>query len=322
MLISFLGELFNGRYRAAQKAYIPMILSSFQAWIELLFIFTILNFSTQFDSIAFSVLCSTILYLLIYQWLSLKAFPKISFSIKQIKLFGFKRLFKKGFAFQAFPLGNALLFQGNLLIVQVILGPAAVALFGTVRTMVRTINQGLELINKSIWPEMSYLFGAGDSKAVVKLHRAGVGFSIIIAFCGIIFLGSVGVVLYELWVGKVMILSYHLLLLFLVSIPFNALWTTSSVVLIASNQHEGLAKRYVLATSMAAIACGVLSFYFGIEGAAVSVTIADLILIPYVLKQSLRLTEDSYKDFIPGVIEQIRIIYFEFVFKIRPPKTI
>jgi hypothetical protein len=90
------------------------------------------------------------------------------------------------------------------------------------------------------------------------------------------------------------------MIVFLLPIPFNALWFTSSVVHMATNQHAGLARRYLGAALLSAISCYFLARFAGLEGAALSSLVMDLLLIPYVLKHSLYLTGDSWHEFIRG----------------------
>jgi O-antigen/teichoic acid export membrane protein len=308
MFASFLGELFYGRFRAAEKAHQAILITSFQSWTELLFLFVALQFTTRFDYLAAAVLTGTLLYVAGYGVLSFFAYRDLTFRLVDVKVARFRELFRKGFAFQAFPLGNALLFQGNLLAVQLILGPAAVALFGTVRTLVRVLNQALELVSKSIWPELSYLFGKENFDEIRRLHRMGVGLCVVLAVGGVVGLAAVGPFLYDLWVGDAIALSFTLLLFFLLPIPFNALWLTSSTVLMACNRHEGLAKRYILATGLAAVGCAVLTWLLGIRGAAFSTVIADLILIPYVLHHALTLSRDALGPFFQGAAAELRAL--------------
>lgn len=306
VFISFSFEAFGGRFRAAHKAHVSVLIASFLPWINLLGMFISLQFSRRFDHLALSQLASTCLFFLVYQWMSWRSMPELFFSFKSVKLKGASALFRKGLAFQAFPLGNALIFQGNIFIVQMILGPAAVTLFGTVRTLVRTVNQVMEMINQAIWPEMSHLFGVKDFQRAAKLHRIAVGASVALSFIGVIGLMILGKTIYGFWVGKEIVLPADLLFLFLCSIPFNSLWLTSSVVHMASNQHEGLAIRYLIATILSALACAGLSYWLGLEGAAISTVIVDLVLIPYVVKRSLQLTHDTWKGFIEGIIREAK----------------
>lgn len=306
VFISFSFEIFGGRLRAARKAHLFVLLSSFYPWTSLLGLVIILPFSHRFDHLALSQLGASVIFFIVYQWISWRMMPVLSFSFRSVRFSQSGYLFRKGIAFQAFPLGNALIFQGHIIIVQAILGPAAVALFGTTRTLVRTVNQAMEMVNQAIWPEMSHLFGANELTKAAKLHRMGVGVSIALSCAGVLLLAFLGKPVYTMWVGKEIHLSQHLLLLFLLSIPFNAMWLTSSVVHMASNEHEGLAIRYLIATVLSAVCCLCFSYWLGIEGAALSTVIADILLIPYVFKKSLSLTGDKWSNFSLSLFNDLR----------------
>jgi O-antigen/teichoic acid export membrane protein len=315
-LLSFFGEIFQARFRAARKAHTYMLLYSFRPWIELIFMVVVLQFSTRMDYLAFSVFLSTFIFILSVQWISYRAMPELSYSRHDVDKTILKHLFRKGMAFQAFPLGNALIYQGTILVVQAVLGPVAVAIFGSVRTLVRSINQMLELINQVLWPELSILFGKGDLKKAARLHRMGVVLSIAIALVFVLLLGVFGEKIFSLWTNGSIYLPGKLLLLFLLPIPFNSLWFTSSVIHMASNKHEGLAIRYLIAMTMAVAGCALLSWLFGMEGAAISTLIADIILIPYVFRVSLSITGDSLEKFMYGIKYDLQLIP-AFLKKIR-----
>jgi len=307
-LLSFFGEIFQARLRAARKAHVYMLLYSFRPWIELLAMIIVLQFTNRFDHLALAVLSSTVIFIVATQWISYKAMPELSYAPSHIQKGQLRKLFRKGLAFQAFPLGNALINQGNIIVVQLILGPVAVAIFGSVRTLVRSINQMLELINQVMWPELSILFGTGDLQKAARLHRIGVVASIGIALFFILLLGVFGEKLFSFWTGGAFVLSKSLLLLFLLPIFFNSLWFTSSVIHMASNNHEGLAIRYLFAMCLAVAGCAILSYLFGMEGAAVSTVIADIVLIPYVFRVSLSLTGDTLEKFMHGIKYDVQLI--------------
>lgn len=306
VLVSFYGETFTGRFRSGRKAHISMYLASVHPWVDLAVMLIVLQFTKHFEYLSFGLLCSNTVYILTTMMLSKATSPDLAFSYSLSSKSNFKQFFRKGIAFQAFPLGNALLFQGNLLIIQALLGPTAVALFGTARTLVRSINQLMEMINQVIWPELSLLFGANKLPAAARLHRLGVGMSLIVSALLTLLIGLFGQEVYAWWTGQKIELSQELLMLFLLPIPFNALWYTSSVVHAACNQHEGLAKRYLLASVFSVICCILLTHVWGVNGAAVSTLFADLLLINYVLSRSLELTEDDFRNFAKGIPKEIK----------------
>ncbi|ASU36716.1 lipopolysaccharide biosynthesis protein [Mucilaginibacter xinganensis] len=322
VFLSFTTDVLSGRFRAARRAHVSMLLDSFKPWLELLLMVIVLRFSARYDYLALSLLLSMVGYLIINTWLSGRSLPSLAFSFKAIEVSQFRLLFRKGIAFQAFPLGNALLFQGNLLVIQGVLGPVSVALFATTRTLVRSINQLMEMVNAIIWPELSVLIGTNDLVKAARLHRIGVGFTFISSVVCVLILSVFGHSIYELWTGKAIALPQHLLILFLLPIVFNSIWYTSSVVHTSCNQHEGLAIRYLIASALAIITCGVLSYYKGVEGAALSTLTVDLILIPYVIKRSLKLTGDTMSQFIAGIGHEIKLGISTAKQMLRVPKKV
>lgn len=306
VLISFYADTFYGRFQAARKTHQAVLLLSGRPWIELCTMLAVLQFSTRLDVLAAAMFCSASIFLALYQWLSRRSMPELIFSRCEIQRGRIRQLFKKGIAYQAFPIGNALLFQGNLLIVQYFLGPATVTLFATARTLCRSVNQSMELVNQAVWPELSRLLALGDLLKAGRLHRISVLVSISVALASFVFLGVFGLALYGWWTGKAVNMTQELLLLFLLPIPFNALWFTSSVVHVACNQHEGLAARYMLGTIFAVTTCAVLAFHQGIKGVALSTVVADLVLIPFVLKRSLALTGDSWAGLVNSLRQEIK----------------
>ncbi len=174
VFISFSAEVFGGRLRAVNKAHQTIILGGFKPWLEFIMFIIILRFTHRFDYLALVSLFSIVAYIVVVAIISRASLTKVAFSIASIDFRLIKDLFKKGMAFQAFPLGNALLFQGNILVVETVLGPIAVVLFSTARTLVRSVNQTMEMVNQIVSPEFSILFGKNDFANVRRLHRLSV----------------------------------------------------------------------------------------------------------------------------------------------------
>jgi O-antigen/teichoic acid export membrane protein len=307
VFVSFFYEAFAGRFRAARKAHIAVACAASRPWIDLLLVVIAMQFSHRFDVLAFAALAAALFFLVVIQFVSYRSMRQLTWSWSAVRVQEFAGLFRKGAAFQAFPLGNALLFQGSILIVQAIVGPAAVVLFATARTLVRTVNQAMDVVNQSIWPELSHLMGSGELHKAARLHRMGVVMSMALAATALVALLLFGQSLYHLWTGSALSLPKSLFILFLVAIPFNALWFASSVVHVASNQHEGLAARYLLASLVTAVACLGLTNLYGVQGAAASTVVTDLILIPYVVRRSLQLTGETWSSFRLGLVRDIHL---------------
>ena len=191
-------------------------------------------------------------------------------------------LLKKGIVFQAFPVSHAIQNQGYILVVNYLLGPIAVTLFTTLRTLVRSANQVMELINQSVWPELSVLLGAKRMKEAEEVHDNAVKISAIAAFGIVLVLLIFGPFLYSFWLGKAVEVNRELLIWFILPIPLTAWWFTSSVVLLASNQYEGYALRYILISVLGLLAAWGLGYKFGMPGIAISLAVIDLLMIWYI----------------------------------------
>lgn len=306
ILLFFYVEIFIGRFWAARKPHYAVLLCSFRGWLELTALFAISYFSVRFHHLAAASVAATVTLAAIAAALSHRALPSLVFSARAVAFYRFRSLFPKGLAFQAVPLGRAIIFQGFLLVIQVFLGPAQVAVFATARTLIRSVNQMIEMVNHVIWPEMTQLLGAHDLGRAARLHRAGVAASFAAACAGCLLLFLLGDVIFRLWTGGEINLPRQLLILFLVPIPFHALWYASGVVHFASNQHEGLALRLVIGSCVAIAVCTLLVNVIGISGAALATLTVDLLLVRYVLERSLDLTGDSWPDFLRGIALELK----------------
>ena len=101
--------------------------------------------------------------------------------------------------------------------------------------------------------------------------------------------------IYALASGNILTADRALLACFLIPIPLNAVWYTSSMVQLAGNRHEGVAKRYILST-LVALTFGIpMTKSLGLPGAALATAASDLLMIPYVLRRSVAITQDDLK---------------------------
>src|SRR5438270_6889121 len=102
------------------------------------------------------------------------------------------------------PLLNARNLQWILVVIGYVRAPLAVVTFNTARTISRSDAQGMNLINNSIWPEMSAAFGIGAMDVARMLQRRACQISLVLCLTitlGVAFLGDW---IWKIWtVGKV-----------------------------------------------------------------------------------------------------------------------
>jgi len=198
-------------------------------------------------------------------------------------------------SFFMFPIANAVALQGPVLLINYTLGSIAVVSFTTTRTLVNCGKAVVDILQKSIWPELSLAFSHGNMSLVRRLHRQGViaTMAAVVAVTIALILG--GKIAYLLWTAGGVVWDPHLFQLFLIALASNALWTTSSVVLQSTNNHEGLA----LLSVLTAISCLVVSFFIltmtrTISDLPYALILSDMVLAIYVMRRSLILTNDSW----------------------------
>jgi len=202
------------------------------------------------------------------------------------------------FGFMAFPVGQALSFQGFTILIGAMLGPIAVVSFSTLRTLSRLTIQLIVVIKHALWPELSRAFGVGDISLARRLHRYACQASLGLSILGGLLLWMFGPFVYRLWIGQNVgfnAATFHILLLVAVT---NSLWETSSVIPISINGHARIAATYSAATVLSLALAWLLMPTLGIAGAAVALLAIDGCMTGLVLRTTLRHVQDTLKRFV------------------------
>jgi O-antigen/teichoic acid export membrane protein len=231
--------------------------------------------------------------------------PWIRFGIHHAQWGVIRRLTGPALSFMSFPLVNALNLQGILVVIGYVMGPIAVVTFNTARTISRSAAQGMNLINNSIWPEMSAAFGRGAMGTARTLHRRACQVSLFICLGITLVVALLGDQIWKVWtVGKVPT-DPVLLNIMLLQMVISAFWFTSSVVPMATNQHQRMARVMLIATSGALVLAWLLMHMnkLGLRGAAIGLAAGDLLTASYVLRESLRLLGDNFGDFMRSMLD-------------------
>lgn len=292
VLLSLFTDVLALRLRAGRRSDMAAYLLGLQLWIELLLIWWVLGRGGGYEMLGLANLVSSIICLVMTAWFGRGLLPWLRLDWRAASRRDVVSLFRKGLHYQSLPVGHALILQGQLVAVHACLGGTAVALFGTTRTLVRLASQTTELVNHSVWPEFSRLFGLGELDRSARLHRISVMASVgsVLLLTGV--LALFGSRIYGFWTDDILRIDTRLLLCFLPALPLNACWYTSSMVHLSCNRYEGLSHRYLAAAALTLAACYLLTRAFGLGGAAVSSIVADVLMIPFVWSVSLRLTGD------------------------------
>lgn len=230
-----------------------------------------------------------------------KDIPWIKFGWRHASWSEIRRLTRPAFAFMAFPIGNALNLQGTVLAVSYALGPVAVVTFATARTISRTALQMVQMVNLTFWPELGAAFGASNMDLVRTLHRRACQAALLIALVLIAIMMTVGPWFLVHWTSHKVPPSTELLLLLMVSVLLYAGWSTSSTLLQSTNRHHTLAAYYLFGTGVTVVVTFFAARYAGLNAAAASLILSELIMNTYVLPASLRVAHDTWEGFVAAM---------------------
>jgi len=228
--------------------------------------------------------------------------PWIHYGIGHARLKTIRNLAGPAFAFMAFPLGQALSFQGFTILIGAMLGPIAVVSFSTLRTLSRLNAQILGMIANTVWPELSRAFGEGDFDLARRLHRLAWQASLGLALLGGAMLWILGPFIYRVWIHHNVNFNapcFHVLLLVAIA---SSLWNVSSVILMSSNGHSRIAAAYVAATALSLGLAALLIPALATTGAAIALLLTEVWMTWIVLHSALQHSQDSLKTFFSAIV--------------------
>lgn len=306
-LLSFYSQLVEGYFRSARKAALGSLLGSVQSVINILVGFCVLYLGYGVVGYSVSQFIVSILFIGAYFSIGFRLIDLKSYKGKVLRS-DIKLITIKGLGYMMTPVWQSIYFQGTTFVVRLTLGPANVAVFNTVRTLCRSVNQLYSIINGSIFPDLQYEYGKGNMQTVHKLFRIAVVFSMCIGLVGSIFLLLFGLDIYELWTRSTLAVPRNVWFTFMVGVLFNAVWWTSVVTYRMTNRPYHFA---IMSTLSACLSVGisyVLSMYLGLWGAAIGAILYDAVMMFYVLPDSCHLLGMKVKDLFIHICEDSKFI--------------
>jgi O-antigen/teichoic acid export membrane protein len=228
--------------------------------------------------------------------------PWVKFGWKYASFSEIRRLAPPAFAFMGFPIGIALNLQGTLIAVGYALGPIPVAIFASARTVSRVALQMVQLVNNTVWPELSLAYGAKNWDLLRTLHRRACQMALIIAVVIVLGMMTFGPWFLTHWTGHHVPPSRGLLAILLLGVVIYALWSTSSTLATATNLHQRLAVWYIAGTGVTVVFSYLLARRYGLYGAAGSLIVSEVIMNIYVLPASLRIAHDNFGAFCASML--------------------
>lgn len=294
-LIAFYLQLIEGYFRATRKAALGSFLFSGQSLINLISGFCVLLIGCGVVGYAMSQFIVSIVFTIIYFIIGNKLIDLKNYQGKMQRS-DIKVIISKGIGYMMTPIWQSIYFQGGTFVVHLALGPESVAIFNTIRTLCRSINQMFSIVNGSIFPELQYEYGKGNMFIVHRLFRIAVIFSIFIGIVGTLFLMLFGLEIYEWWTRNILSVPTNVWITFMVGILFNAIWWTSVVSYRMTNQPYHFAIMSTIVACISVCTSYILAKHLNLWGAALGAVLYDFIMMFYVLPDSCKLLGMTTKD--------------------------
>ena len=301
-LITFYSQLFEGFYRAKQKAAVAFNFYSLEGILRIT-----VGIATLFmgcDIVGYSIgqFLVAIFFNLMFACFALRL-------VRDLPRGGFQKsiaigTFKKGFGFMLTPIWQSIYMQGSTFVVRIVLGPTAVAIFNTVRTVCKSINAVFSVVNGAIYPEIQVAYGKGDIITVKRVYILAMQGVLVISGFGLLFLCFFGQQLYGWWTHNELDVPNLVWFIFMLGIPLNALWWTAGTVFRAVNKPTRFSVFGFIASIIATFISWCLSYPFGLAGAAIGFVAMDFIMLILTIPLSnkeISVTSDELFSFNHGI---------------------
>jgi O-antigen/teichoic acid export membrane protein len=231
-----------------------------------------------------------------------RATPWLRYGWRFAALGEVRRIAGPALASLAFPLGNALNIQGMRLVVGVVLGPPAVVVFSTLRTLTRLAMQPSSIINQLMEPEMALAYGANRHDDFRRLFNHSCQAALWVSAASCIVLGAAGEQLLGIWTHGKVAMDWPLYTLLLLSVAVNSVWHTALMAAWATNRHVRTALVYSAVYGGGAFGFAyIFSTLLGLSGVGLALLISEAALAPYVLLITFRMAGESLTSWLGQV---------------------
>jgi O-antigen/teichoic acid export membrane protein len=299
--VSLQGGIISAIYRCEGRFATGVMLSNAMRLIEFSAVAGAIVVGAGVVTVAATMLTARVIGMATIYALAQSFAPWAKLGFRHARVARIKALASPALSFTAFPLGNAINLQGFSLIVGTQLGAAALVVFSTMRTISRVASQAMNLINSSVWPEMSSAFGRNDVPAAREIHRRACQASIAVGISALIILATGGDRLLNFWTNGKVLMDYPSYQILLGGLAVNVVWFTSSVVPASVNRHQRMALAYLAASICGLLLALVLTRAYGLSGAASAALLVEGVMVIAVLPKSLMLTQDRTGDFLKSM---------------------
>lgn len=296
-VITFYFQVYEGLFRAVKKADISRHLQNGFAFALIIMGIAILLMGGGVVAFAIGNLLLTIIFIPFYILMSYRLLNIPELKTAKIVREDAKETFKIGLGYMLAPAWQGILFQGSTFVVRIILGPASVAIFNTVRTLSRSCNQFFNIVFNSVLPELQYELAKGNQEKAKQLFIGCMALISILALFGMLILGLFGMQFYSMWTKNTLNPPMAMWLFFVLGIGFNALWWTTEIIFIAKNKPFRIHSSGVVFAILSVLVTFITSKKWGLSGTGIGVCFFEIAMALYIIPFSFKMLGITLNDF-------------------------
>lgn len=250
---------------------------------------------------AVCMLAARLVGLAVHQVLAIRLHSGLSIGIRGISSAHIKRLAGPSASFVGLPLGNLISIQGFLAVLSHLVSGPDLVMFSLLRTLSRIGTQLVGVIESSVWPEVTRLHAEGSKYRLRTLYQRATAASLYLALgSAVLFAAGAPLFIYA-WTGGRIVAPELIAMLLGIDIIVTALWTTGSVLPAAINRLGRVSAAYVVLSGASVVSLPLLVSSCGLPSAAAAMVVADLLLVPIVIRQSSSILGVGVFDIIRGL---------------------
>lgn len=205
-----------------------------------------------------------------------------------------RELIGPSLTYAGFPFGQAIQYQGIVLLVGAVLNPISVVTLATVRTMTNTLAQLTLTPLGGALPEITRSLSFGDLDRAWRIHKkVGVIVAVLTSVAAVVLILEGGSIV-RLWThGHVRASSFFVVLMVVTTIA-DIPWQISVNTLRAMNRHQLTGIGYLLGCLLSVALAGLLLKDLGLPAVPIGLFLLDVVVVPLSwqqLRRSRRLYE-------------------------------
>ncbi len=293
VLVTLASSLAGAAFRATHRYAVGTSLDVTARLLEWLGGLAGLFLSGSFFAVALGMIIMRIASALVTAYISTNGSSNLTWGFRESSGEEVRSLIKPSLGFMAFPIGNALTFQGFTLATAYLLGPAAVAVFNIYRTIARIAVQAISILSHALWPEFSRLYGAQDTKKLRFIFYRSAFLGTLASILLSITIYIIGPALLKYWThSKIDFLPLLMALILIYSLLSGSLHTPRTLLMATSN-HSKLGVIYLIISTISLLAALPLGSFMELPGMALAMVFGEFLMISVCLFMALQVVHSK-----------------------------